>query len=92
MKAFLTSILVMLACAACSPREEGLILKYDFSKSEGTVLKDVSGNGYDAALKGSAAIGSCSEGKGKIVDLGGTMISDVRIYNRALSEAEIAEL
>lgn len=57
MKAFLTSILVMLACAACSPREEGLILKYDFSKSEGTVLKDVSGNGYDAALKGSAVLG-----------------------------------
>ena len=46
-RTFFTSALALLVCAACSPREEGLILRYDFSKSEGTVLKDVSGNGFD---------------------------------------------
>ncbi len=71
MKAFLTSLLVVLTCAACSPREEGLLLRYDFNKSEGTLIKDVSGNGFDAALKGSATLGSCSDVKGKIVDLAG---------------------
>lgn len=50
-RTFFTSALALLVCAACSPREEGLILRYDFSKSEGTVLKDVSGNGIGEALK-----------------------------------------
>lgn len=67
-RTFFTSALALLVCAACSPREEGLILRYDFSKSEGTVLKDVSGNGFDAALKGSATILKGNEGA--CLDLG----------------------
>lgn len=70
MKAFFTSILVMLAMVACSPVEKGTILRYDFAKSEGTAIKDISGNGFDATLKGSAAIVESPDGSGKVVSLG----------------------
>lgn len=70
MKALITSVFVMLSIAACSPVEKGTLLRYDFSKSEGTTVRDISGNGFDAALKGSAAIVESPDGSGKCVSLG----------------------
>lgn len=69
MKVLLTSIIIALACIGCSPSQDNLILRYDFRRPEGNVLMDISGNGFNATLMGSANFGVNKE-VGNVVDLG----------------------
>lgn len=98
MKAFLTSILVMLACAAQGSWQHAVYVQ------DGTIGKLYMNGTVVASNDQMYTMAETFPDEAPTFNwmgkapfrgdkyLSGTMISDVRIYNRALSEAEIAEL
>ena len=63
--AIILSIALMLTVAvpiaSAEPAvEEGLVFGYDFSTVDGTTVKDLSANGYDGTLRGTASVSDLS--------------------------------